>query len=139
MQVVVVEDECLIRMLVCDLLEDAGYTCIAAANATDALALLDARLCHPALLVTDFNLGHGPNGQTLAKEAVSRLPRLPVVFMTGNPECFDDYPFRADQRLVSKPFAGSDLLKAVAALCPVTNFPHTAEPVLATERHLQAA
>ena len=107
MQVLVVEDECLIRMLVCNLLEEAGYACIEAANAVEALALLDSKLCCPALLVTDFNLGPGPNGQTLAREAVSRIPGLPVVFMTGNPEAFDDYPFRADERLVAKPFAGS--------------------------------
>ena len=72
MHVLVVEDECLIRMLVCNLLEDAGYACIEAANAIEALALLDSKLCRPALLVTDFNLGPGPNGQTLAREAVSR-------------------------------------------------------------------
>jgi len=40
MQVLVVEDECLIRMLVCNLLEEAGYVCIEAANAIEALALL---------------------------------------------------------------------------------------------------
>jgi two-component system, OmpR family, response regulator len=72
MQVLVVEDECLIRMLVCNLLEDAGYACIEAANAVEALALLDSKLCRPALLVTDFNLGAGPNGQILAGEAVNR-------------------------------------------------------------------
>ena len=57
MLVLVVEDECLIRMLVCNLLEDAGYACIEAGNAVEALALLDSKLCRPALLITDFNLG----------------------------------------------------------------------------------
>jgi CheY-like chemotaxis protein len=73
MHVLVVEDECLIRMLVCNLLEEAGYVCIEAASAIEALALLDSKLCRPALLVTDFNLGLGPNGQMLATEAVRRM------------------------------------------------------------------
>ena len=139
MQVLVVEDECLIRMLVCNLLEDAGYACIEAANAIEALALLDSKLCRPTLLVTDFNLGPGPNGQTLAREAVSRIPGLPVVFMTGNPESFDDYPFCTNERLVAKPFAGSTLVERAAALLPLAHLPRSTEPSLVPARHLQTA
>ena len=139
MLVLVVEDECLIRMLVCDLLAEAGYTCVEAANAIEALALLDGKLCRPTLLVTDFNLGHGPNGQMLAREAVRRLPGLPVVFMTGNPEAFDDYPFRADERLVAKPFSGADLVARAAALLPATRHHWPTEPSPALDCHLQAA
>ena len=139
MHVLVVEDECLIRMLVCNLLEEAGYACIEAASAIEALALLDSKLCRPALLVTDFNLGPGPNGQTLAREAVSRIPGLPVVFMTGNPESFDDYPFRANEKLVAKPFAGTDLVDGVVALQPITRLLPRTERLLVPHRHLQAA
>jgi len=139
MQVLVVEDECLIRMLVCNLLEDAGYACIEAANAIEALALLDSKLCRPALLVTDFNLGPGLNGQTLVSEVVSRIPGLPVVFMTGNPESFDDYPFRDNERLVAKPFSGSQLVERVAELLPVVHLHWSTEPSLVPVRDLQAA
>ena len=139
MQVLVVEDECLIRMLVCNLLEEAGYACIEAANAIEALDLLDRKLCRPALLVTDFNLGPGPNGQTLAREAVGRIPGLPVVFMTGNPEAFDDYLLRADERLVAKPFAGVDLVERAAALLPLAHLSCLTDPSLVPARHLQAA
>lgn len=139
MQVLVVEDECLIRMLVCNLLEEAGYTCIEAANAVEALALLDSKLCRPALLMTDLNLGAGPDGRTLAREAVRRIPGLPVVFMTGNPECFDDHPFRADERLVAKLFAGADLLKLTAELRPAASLHRATEAALAPDLHLQAA
>jgi CheY-like chemotaxis protein len=139
MHVLVVEDECLIRMLVCNLLEEAGYVCIEAASAIEALALLDSKLCRPALLVTDFNLGLGPNGQMLATEAVRRMPGLPVIFMTGNPESFDDYPFRAAERLVAKPFAGTDLVERAAALLPLAHLPRPTDPSPALDRHLQAA
>jgi two-component system, OmpR family, response regulator len=116
MQVLVVEDEVLIRMLVCDLLEDAGYACVEAADASEALALLDHGLCRPDILVTDFNLGYGLNGQALAAEAVRRLPGLVITFITGNPEAFDDYPLSARDRLIAKPFAGADLVEAVSSL-----------------------
>ena len=139
MLVLVVEDECLIRMLVCNLLEDAGYACIEAANAIEALALLDSKLCRPALLVTDFNLGPGLNGQTLASEVVSRIPGLPVVFMTGNPEAFDDYPFRGNERLVAKPFSGSQLVERVAELLPMAHLHGSAEPLHAPAHRLQIA
>jgi two-component system OmpR family response regulator len=139
MQVLVVEDECLIRMLVCNLLEEAGYVCIEATNAIEALALLDSKLCRPALLVTDFNLGPGPNGQTLAREVVSRLPGLPVVFMTGNPESFDDYRFRGNERLVAKPFSGTHLVERVAELLPVVHLHWSTEASLAPARDLQVA
>ena len=126
-------------MLVCNLLEEAGYVCIEAANAFEALALLDSKLCRPALMVTDFNLGPGPNGQMLASEAVSRIPGLPVVFMTGNPEVFDDYPLRHNERLVAKPFAGADLLKLTAELRPAASLHRATEAALASGLHLQAA
>ncbi|TDH58193.1 response regulator [Dankookia rubra] len=135
MQVLVVEDECLIRMLVCDLLEEAGCVCIEAGNGIEALALLDSKLCRPALLVTDFNLGPGPNGQTLAREAVSRIPGLPVVFMTGNPESFEGYAFRNDERLIAKPFSGSHLVERMAELMPpVPRHPPGLHPQWSTGR-----
>ena len=128
MQVLVVEDEALIRMLVCDLLEEAGFACIEAADSTEALALLDRGLCRPDIMVTDYNLGACLNGQALAQEAVRRLPGLAVAFVTGNPEAFDDYPLRSWERLVAKPFAGDDLVEAVRGL----RQPHQHDQLAAT-------
>jgi len=118
MRVLVVEDEILIRILVVDLLEEAGYACLEAADAIEALALLDDEACQPTFLVSDFNLGPGPNGQTLAREAARRIPGLTTVFITGNPEAFDDYQFGTRERLIAKPFAGSDLIALLGELRP---------------------
>jgi CheY-like chemotaxis protein len=116
MRVLVVEDELLIRMLVCELLEDAGLDCTEAASAEEALRLLDQGQCRPDLLVTDFS--PGLDGMTLAREVQRRLPALPTVFVTGNPECFADYPFQAWERLLAKPFVGANLIATVCALWP---------------------
>ena len=73
MRALVVEDEPLIRMHLCDLLEEAGFECEEAGNAAQAIALLEDGWL-PEILVTDFNLGPGPDGADLAAEALRRLP-----------------------------------------------------------------
>jgi two-component system, OmpR family, response regulator len=117
MRVLIVEDEPLIRMLVCDLLEEAGFDCTEAATGESALRLLDQGRCRPNLLVTDFNLGPGLDGKMLAREVQRRLPALPTAYVTGNPESFADYPFQPWEALLAKPFAGAELVAVVRALC----------------------
>jgi CheY-like chemotaxis protein len=113
MRVLVVEDEALIRMLICDLLEAAGFECREAGDARDALATLDGTDdWRPDILVTDYNLGPGPNGRDVAAEAVRRLPGLPIIYATGNPECLKHIGPR--ERVVAKPFAVADLILAIA-------------------------
>jgi CheY-like chemotaxis protein len=128
MQVLVVEDEVLIRLLICDLLEDAGYLCTPAATAEEALALLDSGECRPDLMCTDFNLGPGLDGKLLAKAVQQRLPGLPTVYATGNPDCFEDDILHHWERLVPKPFAAADLVAALRELRPVARSPQAALP-----------
>ena len=117
MQVLVVEDEALIRMSICDLLEEAGFACAAAANAREALALLDGGLL-PGILVTDFNLGPGLNGRALSTEALAMLPDLAVVHVTANPECVLEHGLRPRERVIAKPFEADELVQAVLRLRP---------------------
>lgn len=118
MRVLVVEDEALIQMLVCDLLEDAGHDCVAVNDAEAALALLDRTQYRPEVLVTDYNLGPGLDGQALGRQVQALLPALPTVFVTGNPDCFSDYRFEAWERLVPKPFSAEVLYAAIEAVRP---------------------
>jgi CheY-like chemotaxis protein len=115
MRVLVVEDEALIRMLICDLLAEIGFECREAADADRAFAALDGvDGWRPDILVTDYNLGPGPNGAEVAAEAVRRLPGLPVIYATGNPECLSDV--RPQARVLAKPFAAADLILAIDEL-----------------------
>jgi CheY-like chemotaxis protein len=115
MRVLVVEDEALIRMLICDLLEEAGYECREAGDAHEASAALDsADYWQPDILVTDYNLGPGLNGADVAAEAVRRLPGLPVIYATGNPECLKNTG--RGERVLAKPFAVADLISAIDEL-----------------------
>jgi two-component system OmpR family response regulator len=117
MRILIVEDEALIRMLVRDVLEEAGFDCQEARDAEEALALLDGvNGWWPDVLVTDYNLGPGPNGADVANEAMLRLPGLGVVHATGNPDCLADRLLGPRERIVAKPFAAADLLAAVTEL-----------------------
>jgi CheY-like chemotaxis protein len=115
MQVLVVEDEALIRMSICDLLEEAGFACIEAASAREALALLDGGL-RPAILMTDYNLGPGMNGRVLATEALARLPGLAVVHVTANADYLLEHGLRPQEQVIAKPFEADALVRAVARL-----------------------
>jgi CheY-like chemotaxis protein len=115
MQVLVVEDEPLIRMSVCDLLEEAGFACAEAGSAREALALLDAGL-RPRILVTDFNLGPGLNGRALSTEALARLPDLAVVHVTANADCLLDHGLRPREQVIAKPFEADILVQTVLRL-----------------------
>jgi DNA-binding NtrC family response regulator len=79
--VLVVEDEPLVRMFVTGALEDEGYKVLEAANADEALTLLQAR---PDVLavITDVEMP-GRSGYELAQAVHKRLPNLSLVIMSG--------------------------------------------------------
>lgn len=119
--VLVVEDEPLIRILLCDLLEDAGLDVEDAADADHALERLssidsDRRRCR--VLVTDVNLGRGLDGIALAARARRAVPGLHVVYVTGTPErvlASRRTPLPRE-RVLGKPFHNAELVATVRGL-----------------------
>ncbi|MBK5004279.1 response regulator [Pseudomonas sp. S32] len=82
--VLVVEDDPDVRQLLCQALEDEGFSCCTAGNAAEGLSRL--RSGEPVdLLITDVGLP-GMNGRQLAEIARSMDPQLPVLFITGYAE-----------------------------------------------------
>lgn len=119
--VLVVEDEPAIRLLLCDLLEGAGLDVEEAQDAEGALEILslletDRKPCR--VLVTDVNLGRGPDGVALAAVARRRIPDLRVVYVTGNPERVPGRGTapRPRERVLGKPFANAELVTMVRNL-----------------------
>ena len=114
--VLIVDDEPLIAAMVEGTFEDAGFeirSVLDAAEAADQIAELGARL---SALVTDIQLGAGPNGWAIAVEARTQLPLLPVVYMTGD-GASDWTAFGVPKSvLVQKPFVGAQVLAAVTRL-----------------------
>lgn len=119
--VLVVEDEPLIRLCVCDVLEGAGLGVEQAPDADCALDLLsslgaDENWCR--VLVTDVNLGAGLDGIELATEARRSVPGLRVLYVTGNPERVlkGRTGMRPQESVLGKPFQTAELVAAVRSL-----------------------
>lgn len=82
--ILVVDDEPAVRLLITEVLGEAGYALVTADSAEDALTILRSRHALD-LLVTDVGLP-GMNGRQLAEMARSLRPDLPVLFVTGYAE-----------------------------------------------------
>jgi DNA-binding response OmpR family regulator len=116
-EVLVVDDEPLLRMTLGEALDEAGLEVAQAASAEVALAAAEAG--PPAVLVTDVNLGPGEmDGIALADEAKRRWPGVGVVFITGRPSNLDGRALGARDRFLPKPFPPHALVRAVRGLIP---------------------
>jgi CheY-like chemotaxis protein len=80
--ILIAEDEVLVRMLIADVLQDAGYKVIEAADANEALRVLEARP-DVHVVVTDVEMPPGPSGIELAAEVRERWPSVQVVVTSG--------------------------------------------------------
>jgi DNA-binding NarL/FixJ family response regulator len=80
--VLVVEDEDFTRTAVTQLLESGGLSVVAVANAADALSALATH--DPHVLLTDLDLGPGPNGVDLARRVASERPWVGIVVLTAH-------------------------------------------------------
>ncbi|MDM0047989.1 PAS domain-containing sensor histidine kinase [Variovorax sp. J22R115] len=83
--VLVIEDEANIRILVAEVLEQAGYRVIQADEGSRGLRLLQSR-ARVDLLITDVGLPGGMNGRQVADAARVTRPELKVLFITGYAE-----------------------------------------------------
>ena len=116
--VLLVEDESTLRRLVERVLTQAGYRVYVAADGPAALAMMEAQHLTIDLLLTDVVMP-GMSGRQLAQELAVRLPKLPVLYMSGytNGAIVDDGGVLAqDVSLLQKPFREGTLLEAVRAV-----------------------
>ncbi|EKT4522133.1 response regulator [Pseudomonas putida] len=106
MQLLVVEDDDIVRMLIVEVLGDLGYTAIEADSAAAALAVLEDRSRDLALLITDVGLPD-MRGEDLAAKARELRPTLPVLFASGYAETLN---VPEGMHMIGKPF-GIDQLR----------------------------
>ncbi len=83
--VLVVDDEATVRMLMAEVLEEAGYAVLEAADGPEALKILQTE-ARVDLLLTDVGLPGGMNGRQVADAARATRPDLKVLFVTGYAE-----------------------------------------------------
>ncbi len=112
-RILVIDDEDVIRMLVVEILESAGYEVTSAESAEVALELLEQ--AEFDLVVSDIVMP-GLSGLELLESVRSRVASLPVVLVTGagTYDTLSQALTRGAAGLVTKPFAHSELQLAVA-------------------------
>ena len=112
--VLVVEDEEIVRELVCDVLSEQGYDVMCASDGRDALALageFDGRI---HLLITDVIMPH-MNGQELATELSARRPDMKILYVSGysDNDIGDHGVLNPEIELLQKPFTPQTLARKI--------------------------
>jgi putative two-component system response regulator len=113
-RVLVIDDEQIIRDLMLEILEEAGYEAVGAPTAEQALELLaDPEF---KLVVSDVIMP-GLSGLELLEEVRARRPSLPVVLVTGagTYSTLSEALARGADGLVMKPFSHGEFRDAVAS------------------------
>jgi two-component sensor histidine kinase/CheY-like chemotaxis protein len=99
--VLVVEDEMVLRLRAVDIVEDAGFTAVEAVNADEALAILESR-SDISLLFSDIQMPGSMDGLTLAHAVHARWPSIKIILVSGQVK-LSDAEKPADSRFFGKP------------------------------------
>lgn len=114
-RILVVEDEVLVAMTLCDALQEQGHEVLHAVNGGAALAALEVQ--RPDLVITDYRMPR-LNGAELI-DTIRRDPRwsaLPVLMVSAYPAPNATAMPRPAEAFIQKPFTEETLIDAVNAL-----------------------
>jgi PAS domain S-box-containing protein len=112
--VLVVEDEPLVRELVAEMLQSAGYQVLVAGGGAEAIRLAESHAGPIQLLLTDVVMPE-LGGRELARQLADRRPEVRVLYMTGYT---DDVVLRHGDlgpgaAILQKPFTAAALARQV--------------------------
>ncbi|WP_246045549.1 response regulator [Rubellimicrobium roseum] len=111
-----VEDEALIGTMLEETLTDEGFELVIAKNGAEAMAELATDAARFRSVVTDIDLGAGPNGWEVARHAREIVPTMPVVYMSGASAA--DWAAHGVPKsvMVPKPFVVAQIITAITTL-----------------------
>lgn len=104
-QVLVVEDNVLLRFEIADALRDAGCTVVEAADAEEAWTYLQSG-ARPDLVFSDIHLSRSSNGVELAQKIAASYPDIPIILTSG-----EAYPPTIKNlfRFIPKPYVAASV------------------------------
>jgi PAS domain S-box-containing protein len=112
--ILVVEDEPVLRELVCEVLQQYQYRVLAAASGVEALRIWDEFNGGIDLVLTDMVMPEGMSGRELAAQLRKRKPHLKVIYSSGySPEAMGRTFGQTDTVFLSKPYVPPQLARAV--------------------------
>ncbi|MCX5517353.1 response regulator [Kaistia defluvii] len=112
--ILVVEDEGLVRMAAADDLMEAGFKVLEAANADQAIQMLET---HPeiSILFTDIDMPGSMDGIRLAHAVRERWPPVKLVLVSGHQSPTSDI-LPTDSAFFAKPYDMGSVSKALWAM-----------------------
>jgi CheY-like chemotaxis protein len=106
--VLVVEDEMILRMRAVDIVEDAGFNPVEAVNADQAISILESR-SDISLLFTDIQMPGSIDGLKLAHAVHDRWPSIKIILVSGQVKPLDaERP--ANSRFFGKPLGVDQMI-----------------------------
>jgi DNA-binding NtrC family response regulator len=119
---VVVDDDPIILMNACTIVEDAGFAALDATTVAEAIRHFDVHGSEIALLFTDVQMPGGRDGFDLAREIALRWPKTTILVASGN--CKPG-PGEMPEGAVflGKPFSATIVRDSILALLPWTARP----------------
>lgn len=112
-KVMIIEDEPLIAMDICNIVEDMGHSVTGMARTLrEAVALGDRE--RPDLILADIQLADDSSGIDAVNELLGRLGDTPVVFITAFPERLLTGEKPEPAFLITKPFTHEQVRSAVS-------------------------
>ena len=119
--ILLVEDEDLIREMMVEALEEAGFSTLATGTVQGAIGLFEENGDEIRGLVTDINLDDGVDGWELARRAREHAANLPVVYVSG--ASGHEWASRGvpGSLMITKPFAPAQIVVAISSLLVATD------------------
>jgi CheY-like chemotaxis protein len=117
--VLFVDDDLISRLLNCAVLRESGFDVIEASSYAEACAAIE-RSPRLAALVTDIELGVGPDGFEIARRARLANPEVAVVYMSGTELRRYAREGVDNSRFIPKPFGPDQVVKALDDATPPT-------------------
>jgi CheY-like chemotaxis protein len=111
--VLIVEDEPLVRLCAVDTVEGAGFEVIEAANADEAIRILESR-SDIRVVFTDLHMPGAMDGLKLAHAVRNRWPPIKIIVTSGR-ERIAEQDLPAGGRFFAKPYDPSAIKDALRA------------------------
>ncbi|MGN8248128.1 response regulator [Pseudomonas sp. SMV7] len=112
LRVVVVEDDCLLRSLMSDIILELGAECFAFSNADDALIDLLTQNGGCSLIIADHGVPGSIKGMEFISMAQQKWPEIPAILVSG----FDlkAHVYISGSVYLRKPWTVEEFLSAIA-------------------------
>ena len=112
--VLIVEDEFLVRLYAVEMIQEAGYRAVEAADADEAIRVLETRN-DIKIVFTDVNMPGSMDGLKLAHVVRDRWPPVQLIVSSGR-IVIPERELPAGGRFLGKPYRYSDIVRTLRQL-----------------------